>query len=513
MAVPLRQNLRIGTYLLKHRVKKTKYYPFIIEIEPLFAERIRILERSIEDLRSKHMSAGEEITLTMAGPASTRRIDAIIEEMESAERDLLRQRNAAAKTSAERVKIVLLGGTLVSIVILLGVFAVLYREVAERTRAEEEVNRFFDVTPDLLCIAGMDGYFKRLNPAWEKVLGYTLKDLKAKPYVEFVHPEDRSATQSTAQNTASGEGTETFENRYQAKDGSYHWLSWVFKADPRRSRFCASARDVTQSKKSEETMRRLNEELEARTKKLEEINKELEAFTYSVSHDLRAPLRHVDGFSRLLLEEYGEKLGPEGKRMLERVRQGTQNMGELVDDLLNLSRVSRREVNPLVTDLNTILEEVLTELKPTLQGRQVEFRAGQLPFAQCDPGLIRQVFANLLSNAIKFTRPRERAVIEVGQSQDDGRSAVFVRDNGVGFSMKYADKLFGVFQRLHRAEDFEGTGVGLATVQRIIEKHGGRIWVDAEIDKGATFYFTLEGLEDARPANTAVVKERRMAQV
>lgn len=253
----------------------------------------------------------------------------------------------------------------------------------------------------------------------------------------------------------------------------------------------------------------LEQRVQERTAQLSDANKELEAFTYSVSHDLRAPLRHVDGFSRLLLEEHADRLDAEGKRMLERVREGTQHMGALVDDLLNLSRVSRREVNPLVTDLNTIVGEVVTELKPTCQGREVEFRVGRLAFAQCDPGLIRQVFTNLLSNAIKFTRPRKQAVIEIGQTEHEGHSTVFVRDNGVGFSMKYADKLFGVFQRLHRAEDFEGTGVGLVTVQRIIQKHGGRVWVEAEIDKGATFYFTVEGLEEELPVGAEVAKGRR----
>jgi light-regulated signal transduction histidine kinase (bacteriophytochrome) len=272
--------------------------------------------------------------------------------------------------------------------------------------------------------------------------------------------------------------------------------------------------DVEKNKVAEvnQKLESMNKELGRRGGELEATNKELEAFTYSVSHDLRAPLRHVDGFSRLLLEEHSEQLDPEGKRMLERVRQGTQHMGEMVDDLLNLSRMSRREISPLVTDLNTIVQEVLTDLKSTLHDRQVEFRLDRLPFAQCDPGLIRQVFANLLSNAIKYSRPRERAVIEVGQTLKDGHRAVYVRDNGVGFSMKYADKLFGVFQRLHRAEDFEGSGVGLATVQRIIQKHGGRVWVEAEIDKGATFYFTLEALEDARTVSAGAVTEERPAK-
>jgi len=219
--------------------------------------------------------------------------------------------------------------------------------------------------------------------------------------------------------------------------------------------------------------------------------KELEAFTYSVSHDLRAPLRHISGFSKILSEEFGPNLPDDAQHHLRRIQDGTRRMGMLVDDLLNLARVGRRDLSLQVSGLKSIIDEVITELASECAGRQIEWKIGDLPFAECDPGLMKQVFQNLLSNAVKFTRPRSQAVIEVGQKQQDGTAMVFVRDNGVGFNMKYSDKLFGVFQRLHRSEDFEGTGVGLATVQRIIQKHGGSIWVEAELDKGATFYFTL----------------------
>jgi PAS domain S-box-containing protein len=219
--------------------------------------------------------------------------------------------------------------------------------------------------------------------------------------------------------------------------------------------------------------------------------KELEAFTYSVSHDLRAPLRHISGFSRILKEEFGADLPSEAQHHLQRIQEGTQRMGMLVDDLLNLARVGRRDLSLQVSGLKSIVDEVIADLAPECGDRQIEWKVGNLPFVECDPGLLKQVIHNLLSNAVKFTRPRSQAVIEVGQKDQDGTTVVFVRDNGVGFNMKYADKLFGVFQRLHRPEDFEGTGVGLATVQRIIQKHGGRIWVEAELDKGAMFYFTL----------------------
>ncbi len=224
--------------------------------------------------------------------------------------------------------------------------------------------------------------------------------------------------------------------------------------------------------------------------------KELEAFTYSVSHDLRAPLRHISGFSRILTEEYGPNLPSDAQHHLQRIQDGTRRMGQLVDDLLNLARVGRRDLSLQVSGLKSLVDEVIAELEPECTGRQIEWRIADLPFVDCDPGLMKQVFQNLLSNAIKFTRPRSQAVIEVGRKDQDGTAVVFVRDNGVGFNMKYADKLFGVFQRLHRPEDFEGTGVGLATVQRIIQKHGGgRIWAEAELDKGATFYFTLGARE------------------
>jgi polar amino acid transport system substrate-binding protein len=223
--------------------------------------------------------------------------------------------------------------------------------------------------------------------------------------------------------------------------------------------------------------------------------KELEAFTYSVSHDLRAPLRHISGFSKILSEEFGPNLPDDAQRHLQRIQDGTRRMGQLVDDLLNLARVGRRDLTLRVSGLKSVVDEVIVELAPEYGNRQIEWKIGDLPFVQCDPGLMKQVFQNLISNALKFTRPRSHAVIEVGQKGQDGAAVVFVRDNGVGFNMKYADKLFGVFQRLHRVEDFEGTGVGLATVQRIIQKHGGRIWAEAELDKGATFFFTLGASE------------------
>jgi len=254
-------------------------------------------------------------------------------------------------------------------------------------------------------------------------------------------------------------------------------------------------RDVTQRVLADQQIRTLNSDLERRvverTEQLEAANKEMEAFTYSVSHDLRAPLRHISGFSKILVEEFGPSLALEAQHYLRRIEDATHQMGQLVDELLTLARVGRRDVVLQVAGLKSIVEEVIAQLGPDFIGREVEWKIGNLPYVECDTTLMKQVFQNLVANSLKFTRPRPTAEIEIGQQDKNGEPVIFVKDNGVGFSMKYADKLFGVFQRLHRQEDFEGTGVGLATVQRIVQKHGGRIWAEAELDKGATFYFTL----------------------
>jgi light-regulated signal transduction histidine kinase (bacteriophytochrome) len=269
--------------------------------------------------------------------------------------------------------------------------------------------------------------------------------------------------------------------------------------------FAKFAQMLSQLSYSGIKLARSSEQLGRVNKELTTAVKDLESFSYSVSHDLRAPLRHISGFAKILAEECDSQLSPEALHHLKRITEGTYRMGQLVDDLLNLARVGRRDISLQVTGLRSLVDEVISGLKPDIGDHPVEWKIGSLPFVECDPTLIKQVFQNLLSNAVKFSRTRSNAVIEVGQKVEDAGPVIYVRDNGVGFSMKYADKLFGVFQRLHREEDFEGTGVGLATAQRIIQKHGGRIWAKAELDKGACFYFTFGNSQTPQENSKAAV--------
>ncbi len=366
------------------------------------------------------------------------------------------------------------------------------RDITDRKRAEEELESFFRLSLDMLAVADFDGYFKRLNPVWERVLGWSREQLLARPYLDFIHPEDREATVAEASVLSRGLETLSFTNRYRCADGSYRWLIWNSTPDPDRRRIYAAARDVTEKRLAEEEIEKLNRELNRRVGELASLNQELEAFSYSVSHDLRAPLRHIDGFTRLLGRHAGAGLDEKGRHYLATIEDSVRQMGSLIDDLLAFSRLGREEIRPASVDLQATAQEAIREVEPDTNGRDVRWTVGPLPPVTGDASLLRQVFVNLLSNALKYTRPRAVSSIEVGAVPADSDEVVcFVRDNGVGFDMKYSDKLFGVFQRLHGNDEFEGTGIGLANVRRVIQRHGGRTWAEGTVDGGATFYFSL----------------------
>ncbi len=259
------------------------------------------------------------------------------------------------------------------------------------------------------------------------------------------------------------------------------------------------ATDIARRERAEEQLTaslKLNEQLEERvrvlTSQLEVARKELESFSYIVSHDLRAPIRHIKGFCQLLNKSAGSELSPQSRHYLDTIAHAADRMGLLIDGLLMYSRLGRAEMRQSNVSLQHLVEKTIEELQPQADGRQIEWKKGRLPEVQADPSLLRQVFINLISNALKYTRPRQPAEIEIGSFEEDGRETViYVRDNGVGFNMEHANKLFGVFQRLHSNEEFEGTGVGLANADRIISRHGGRTWAEGKVNQGATFYFSL----------------------
>lgn len=286
------------------------------------------------------------------------------------------------------------------------------------------------------------------------------------------------------------------EIKNKAKDGSYYWVDTTivpFLNDEGKPRqYVAIRADITERKQVEAKIQELNVALEQR---VAERTAELEAFSYSISHDLRAPLRAMGGFARMLQEDHAAQLPPEAQQKLERIHVNALRMGQLIDGLLTFSRLSLQPLNKRNVSPASIAQRALEELQPEQSIRRAQISVAELPDCQADATLLQQVFVNLLSNALKYTRDRDPAVIEIGSRQDEGTCVYFIRDNGAGFEMEYSNKLFGVFQRLHRPEQFEGTGVGLAIVQRIVHRHGGRIWAEAAPDKGATFYFTLAGAD------------------
>jgi PAS domain S-box-containing protein len=372
-------------------------------------------------------------------------------------------------------------------------------------QSEEQFRAFFELAAVGMAQVDPDsGRYLQVNAKLCEITGYSADELLELSYGQITHPDDREADRAQFQRLLRGEPPgPTPETRYVRKDGQIIWVqvtaALLRDASGRVVRALEVIQDVSDRMRAEEDLRQLNVELEERvhqrTNQLEAANKELEAFSYSVSHDLRAPLRAIDGFSQKVLRDFAAQLPAEALHQLGRVRVNAQKMGQLIDDLLTFSRLSRQPLRKQPVTPAELMRQALEDLRSEREDRNVEIHIGELPPCQGDPALLKQVFVNLLSNALKYSRKRDPAVIEIGCRQGawPGQSVYYIKDNGAGFDMRYAGKLFGVFQRLHRAEDYEGTGVGLAIVQRIVHRHGGRIWAEAEVDKGATFFFTLEG--------------------
>jgi PAS domain S-box-containing protein len=382
-------------------------------------------------------------------------------------------------------------------------------DVTERKRSEEALRAsedkfrsIFENSPAGVAMMDLDGRYLMVNSAFSAIFGYSSRELTAGGYIDLTHPEDVEQNRTIQQEVLAARGKNIrFTKRYIHKDGHTIWANvgstLIYDPDGNPMYFITHVLDITEQRRAEQEILELNSELEQhvrdRTTQLENANRELEAFTFSVSHDLRAPLRGIDGWSLALLEEYADRIDDRGRQYLQRVRSETQHMGRLIDDLLQLSRVTQQELQKENVDLSALAVSIAARLQEEFPQRKMEFVIQPGMIAQGDPRLLEITLTNLLDNACKFSAPRTIARIEVGRAGEENQHAFFVCDNGVGFDMAYADKLFGAFQRMHKASEFPGTGVGLAIVQRIIHRHNGKIWVETAPDKGATFFFTLGG--------------------
>ncbi len=614
------------------------------ELRPAIDQAIA-LTRERNELRQ---ASGREAALAEVARGRVRQVvDDITQHIEAAqlaERGFLATRTAETESAATVALAVTIASSAVAVGLAsLGLYLAL-RDLAARKRAEEELERFFTLTHDLLCIADFDGHFTRLNPAWEKVLGYTTAELLARPYTEYLHPDDLAKTQSQAARQSAGLEAMSFENRYRCKDGSYRWLEWNARPIPNTRQIFATARDITLRKRVEHvhqqfralfeslpglylvltpdlkivaasdaylqaTMRkreellnqklfdafpdnpadnkadgvhnlrasldrvrrdvvpdtmavqkydiarhdgsfeerywspinspvlgadgeleyiihrvedvtefvqqkrragesdglqgrltqmeaevfRSSQQLQAANRQLHEVNSELEAFSYSVSHDLRAPLRHIDGFASLLSKHAQAGLDEKSRRYVDVISEAARKMGRLIDDLLEFSRAGRTEMKRGEIDQNALVAEVIRDGRFDQTAPGVEWKIGPMPMVNGDRAMLRQVWFNYIDNAVKYSGKTSHPVVEIGfrPGTTAGEQVFYVRDNGAGFDMKYVGKLFGVFQRLHTESEFAGTGIGLANVRRIVARHGGRVWAESSPGEGSVFYFSL----------------------
>jgi PAS domain S-box-containing protein len=381
-------------------------------------------------------------------------------------------------------------------------FVSVNRDITERKKAERELANqanIFTYLNDAVVTTDENFMITSWNSAAEHIYGWKVEEVIGRKAAEILQTEFSNNTRAEMTQRLLDAGEFSAEVTQVCKDGRKIRMdvrTVAIKDTNGKLRNVISVnRDITERKKAEEEVRQLNERLEQRvierTAQLHAANKELEAFSYSVSHDLRAPLRAINGYTRILVEDYSSVLDEEGKRICNVITTEALRMGDLIDDLLSFSRLSRKEIMPAKVDMKALASSVYGELTRESERERIDFKIGKLPPAQGDPSLLHQVWVNLISNAIKFTSKKDRAIIEIGTKKSDNQNIYCVRDNGAGFDIQYVDKLFGVFQRLHSEDEFEGTGVGLAIVQRIIQRHGGRVWAEGDVGKGATFYFSL----------------------
>jgi PAS domain S-box-containing protein len=484
-------------------------------LEVLISKRIDFEQSVIDAGRKQGLTAATQMIATRTGLNLSKEISGIFTEMQTEEYRLLDTDRRDAQLASMATFLLLPMGIFLSIAILSLAVSFLNAGMGERVKSmlalrksEAQLQTVVENLDEGVIVSDLSGRLLHWNRAAHELHGYSNSEQDRRRFTDLVDTFELTTLEDVVvpveewplARILRGERLHDVELRVHRLGSDWRRIfnyGGTLVQDDNHNPIMAvvTLNDITERKRAEHEIRQLNVELEERvrnrTAQLEASNKELEAFSYSVSHDLRAPLRAVDGFSQAVLEDYGPQLPEEGRRYLQTIRDSAQRMGVLIDDLLTFSRLSRLPLNKQPIKLSSMVRDVLTELQTPQNGRKIDIRMGELAPCEGDPALLRQVWINFLSNALKYTRQRKEAVVEIGSKPDHGEMVYFVRDNGAGFDMRYAGKLFGVFQRLHRADEFEGTGVGLAIAQRVIQRHGGRVWAEGAVDRGATFYFTI----------------------
>lgn len=373
--------------------------------------------------------------------------------------------------------------------------------VEDRLEVETKRNRFFTLALDLLAIADFDGRFLQINPTWEKTLGFSDQEIKAKSGLDFVHPDDRAAMAEQLELLRQGHMTIYHEGRYRCKDGSWRWLGWTAAPFVSERLIYIFARDITTRKEYEAAIEQLNGQLEDRVQQLTEANSELEAFTYTISHDLRSPLRSMQGFAQALVEDCSAELSDTGKSYTRRIMTSSQYMDTLLQDLLKYSRLSRGEMDRAELDLEALLNEVIESLNREIHDKNaaIEVRSPLLP-VWGNLSAVKQVIANLLTNALKFVPADRVPHVRVYTERAGENVRMWVEDNGIGIAPEHQEKIFGLFERLHNGATYPGTGVGLAIVRKAVERMGGRVGLLSKSGEGSRFWLELPRLPANEPA-------------
>jgi PAS domain S-box-containing protein len=445
----------------------------------------------------------EEIVRVTGRELRRHEIAQLIFDIRSQEETLLAQRRAQRERNARAAYAVIVGGNIAGFAMLITIFVLLRRENRTRRAAQDlaqraaaEIEDLYNNAPCGYHSLDADGVFVRINDTELKWLGYEREEMVGRMrFSDLLAPASLARFSESLQKLKETGQVSDVEYELKRRDGTVLPVSLSATVVRDAAGDYVMSRsimfDMTERRRASERIEALNAELRQHAARLEATNKELESFSYSVSHDLRTPLRAIDGFSRIVEEDYAGKLDDEGRRVLAVIRNNARKMGQLIDDLLEFSRLGRKPLAVSSVDMTLLARDVVDKLECAPGRPQPKVEVPALPPAQCDPALIRQVWVNLISNAVKFSGAREDPRVKVDGRSEGEEHVYSVSDNGAGFDMRYYDKLFGVFQRLHSAEEFPGTGVGLAIVQRVVARHGGRVWAEGEVGRGATFYFSL----------------------